>query len=132
MVSSAGLTGTMAGDLLPDATAGDMLADAVAGRLLVDAMAGDMLDATTGHLITDVMVGSGEVTGGVMGVGVMRGGVSVEAWLPDATGRVGGGLSPSFSMSVLDVVSCLKVPSWWLFPTLLWSLLCSASSFVPV
>ena len=107
MVSSAGLTGTMAGDLLPDATPDDMPADAVAGRLLVDAMAGDMLGATAGRLITDVMVGSGEVTGGVMGVGVMRGGVmrggvSVEAWLPDTTGRVGGGLSSSFSMSVWE------------------------------
>ena len=66
-----------------------------------------MLDATAGRLITDVMVGSGEVTGGVMGVGVMRGGVmrggvSVEAWLPDTTGRVGGGLSSSFSMSVWE------------------------------
>ena len=97
MVSSAGLTGTMAGDLLPYTTA-----DAVAGRLLVDAMAGDMLDATAGRLITDVMVGSGEVTGGVLGGGVMRGGVSVEAWLPDATGRVGGRLSSSFSMSVWE------------------------------
>ena len=80
--AGAGLTVSTAtaDDLLPDAT------DAVAGRLLPD--------PTAGRLLTDVMVGSGVVTGGGVRGGVMRGGVSgIESWLSDATGRVAGRLS---------------------------------------